>query len=111
MEDADKSENVSYLVLTNRGIYYALRTLGGNYILKTYISTSMGLKEIKNYQKGKYSKWEREGELLDLMVTLHQYYNKQLYDKDILEHDLYTVIKKGEELERKENSPLILLRN
>ena len=29
----------------------------------------------------------------------------------LLGHNLYTVIKKGEELERKENSPLILLRN
>ena len=111
MEDVDELENMSYLVLTNRGIYFALRTLGGNYIFKTYISSYMGVKEMINFQKKKNSKWEKEGELVDLMITLHQYYNKQLYDKEVLEHDLYSVLDKDVELEREENSPLILLRN
>lgn len=111
MEDADKLENMSYLVLTNRGIYYALKTPGGNYIFKTYVSSYMGVKEMINFQKKKNSKWEKEGELVDLMIILHQYYNKQFYDKDVLEHDLYSVINKGEELTLNENSPLILLRN
>lgn len=111
MEDADKIENMSYLVLTNRGIYYALKTPGGNFIFKTYISSFMGVKEMINYQKKKNSKWDKEGELLDLMIIFHQYYNKQFYDKEVLEHDLYSYINKGDDLELKENSPLFLLRN
>ena len=45
------------------------------------------------------------------MIIIHQYYNKNLYDKDILERDLYSAIGKDVELERKENSAVILLRN
>ena len=111
MDDVDDLKDVSYIVLTNRGIYYALRTPGGNYVFKTYVSTYMGLKEMMNYKNGKNTKWKREGELIDLMIELHQYYNKQLYDKETLEKGIYSIIDKDQELTRAENSPLLLLRN
>ena len=110
-DDTEKLNDASYIVLTNRGVYYAVRTPGNNYVFKTYISTSMALAEWLNYRNGKNTKWSKEGELLDLMITIHQYYNKFLYDKDVLEKDLYSVFGKDVELERKENSPILLLRN
>lgn len=110
-DDTDDLTGMSYFVLTNRGAYYAQRTPEGNYVFKTYISTSMSMKEWVNYKKSKTTKWKKEGELLDDMIIIHQYYNKNLYDKDVLEKDLYSAIGKDVELERKENSAVILLRN
>ena len=96
-DDLDDLEEMSYLILTNRGEYYGLRTSEGNYIFKTYISTSMGILEWLNYRKGKNTKWNKEGELLHHLLILHQYYNKSLYDKDVLEKGLYSVFNKDEE--------------
>ena len=110
-DDLDDLEEMSYLILTNRGEYYGLRTLEGNYIFKTYISTSMGIIEWLNYRKGKNTKWNKEGELMNHLFILHQYYNKSFYDKEVLEKDLYTVLNKDEEYELKKDSPFILLRH
>lgn len=109
--DTDDLTDMPYLILTNRGEYYGQRTPEGNYVFKTYISTSMGLTEWQNYRKGKNTKWKKEGELIDLMLTIHQYYNKNLYDEEVLEKDLYTVFPKGVELERQVNSAVFLLKN
>lgn len=111
MVDADDIDNMSYIVLTNRGVYYALKTPEGNYVFKTYISTLMGFTEMMNYAKGIKTKWSKEGELLFHMFILHQYYNKHLYEKDILDNWLYSVIDKDEDFKMDDNSPLILLRN
>ena len=110
-DDLNDLEEMSYLILTNRGEYYGLRTLEGNYIFKTYISTSMGIIEWLNYRKGKNTKWNKEGELMNHLFILHQYYNKSFYDKEVLEKDLYTVLNKDEEYELKKDSPFILLRH
>ena len=110
-DDLNDLEEMSYLILTNRGEYYGLRTLEWNYIFKTYISTSMGIIEWLNYRKGKNTKWNKEGELMNHLFILHQYYNKSFYDKEVLEKDLYTVLNKDEEYELKKDSPFILLRH
>lgn len=110
-DDFDHLKDMSYLILTNRGEYYGLRTFEGNYIFKTYISTSMGILEWINYRKGKTTKWNKEGELLSHLLVLHQFYNKFLYDKDVLERDLYSVFNKDEEYEMKKDSPFIILKN
>ena len=109
--DSDEFEDMSYIVVTNRGTYYAYKSPKGNFVFKTYISSPMALLEWLNYRKGKNTKWSKEGELLNIMITLHQYYNKTLYDKDVLENDLYSVFDKEQELELSANSPVILLRN
>jgi len=110
-DDLDDLKDMSYLIITNGGEYYGLRTSEGNYVFKTYISTSMGLVEWLNYRRGKNSKWNKEGELMDHLLLLHQYYNKSLYDKDLLERHLYSVFDKDMEYEMREDSPFILLRN
>lgn len=110
-DDKDDLTDMSYLVLTNRGAYYALRTSEENYVFKTYISTSMAMTEWVNFTKGKNTKWNREGELLNYMIILHQYYNRSFYDKDVLEKDLYSVISKEEKLEKSANSAVFLLKN
>lgn len=111
LDSADDLTDMSYIVLTNRGAYYAHRTSEGNYIFKTYISSAMAISEWINYRNGKTTKWKREGELLDYMIILHQYYNKNLYDNDTLEKDLYSAIGKDVELERKPGSPVLVLKN
>lgn len=109
-DDLDDLKDMSYLILTNRGEYYGQKTAEGNYVFKTYISTSMGIIEWLNYRKGKNTKWNKEGELMNHLIILHQYFNKSFYDKDILERDLYSVFNKDEEYELKKDSPYILLR-
>ena len=111
MEDADDIDDVSYVVLTNRGAYYATKTPCGNYIFKTYISSLMGLTELFNFRKNKKTKWSQEGELLNYMLIAHQYYNKELYDEEILDEYLYSVFDRGQEIKLKENSPIVLLKN
>lgn len=109
MDDAEEIDNNSYLILVNRGVYYAQKTPHGNFIFKTYISTLMGLTEMNNTMSKKHSKWNTEGELLTYLLILHQYYNQWLYDKDLLNNLLYKFIKKDEELVRDNNSAIILL--
>ncbi len=110
-DDLDDLDDMSYLIITNRGEYYGQRTSEGNYIFKTYISSSMGIIEWLNYRKGKNTKWNKEGELMDHLIILHQYFNKSFYDKEVLEKDLYSVLNKDEEYELKKDSPFILLRH
>lgn len=110
-DDLDDLKDMSYLILTNRGEYYGQRTSEGNYVFKTYISSSMGIIEWLNYRKGKNTKWNKEGELMNHLLILHQYFNKSFYDKDILEKDLYSIFNKDEEYELKKDSPFILLKN
>ena len=110
-DDLDDLNDMSYLTLTNRGEYYGQRTSEGNYVFKTYISTSMSLLEWFNYRIGKNTKWKREGELLNHLLVFHQYYNKSLYSKEVLEKHLYTIFKKDEEYEMNADSPFILLRH
>jgi hypothetical protein len=110
-DDLDDLKDMSYLIITNRGEYYGQRTSEGNYVFKTYISTSMGLVEWLNYRKGKNTKWNKEGELMEHLLLLHQYYNKFLYDKDLLEKHLYSYFDKDVEYEMRKNSPFILLRH
>lgn len=110
-DDLDDLKDMSYLIITNRGEYYGQRTSEGNYVFKTYISTSMSILELLNYRKGKHTKWKKEGELMDHLVILHQYYNKSLYDKDVLDVFLYSVLNKDEEYKLDNDSPFILLRH
>ena len=71
----------------------------------------MSLIEWLNYRKGKNTKWNKEGELLNHLLILHQYYNKSFYDEDVLENGLYSVLNKDERYEMKKDSPFILLKN
>ena len=103
--------DMSYIVLVNRGVYYAIRTQQGNYVFKTYISTVMGISEVLKYLNKKSSKWSKEGELLHNMIIVHQYFNKFLYDIEVLNNMLYSVIDSDQEMVLNENSPIILLRN
>ena len=110
-DDIDDLKDMSYLILTNRGEYYGQRTLEGNYVFKTYISSAMGIIEWLNYRNGKNTKWNKEGELMNHLILLHQYYNKSFYEKEILERDLYSVFDKDVEYEMSKDSPFILLRH
>lgn len=110
-DDLDDLNDMSYLILTNRGEYYGLRTSEGNYVFKTYISTSMSILEWLNYRKGKNTKWNKEGELMNHLIILHQYFNKSLYDKEVLDVFLYSVLDKDEDYKLDNDSPFILLRN
>ena len=111
MDDVDEMKDMSYIVFTHCGFYYAQRTPDGNFIFKTYISTAMGLQEMINHKKGKITKWSTEGELLSDLLLFHLYFNKKLYDKEVLDNYLYSIINKDEEYELKKNSPLILLKH
>lgn len=111
MADSDEISDMSFIVLVNRGVYFATRTQQGNYVFKTYISSVMGISEVLNYLNKKSSRWSKEGELLHNMIIVHQYYNKNLYDKDVLNNMLYSVIDRDQEMVLVENSPIILLNN
>lgn len=111
MNDTDEISDMSYIVLVNRGVYYATKSKQGNYVFKTYISSVMGVSEVLKYLIKKSSKWSKEGELLHNMVIVHQYFNKFLYDKEVLNDMLYSVIDRNQEIVLNENSPIILLRN
>ena len=109
--DLQSDDDNSYIVLVNRGVYYAIKTPRGNFIFKTYISTLMGITEIIKSNQNKSSKWNKEGELLSNMLLVHQYFNKWLYDKDVLDRMLYSVINKEDVWELAPNSPITLLKN
>jgi len=98
VDNPDELDDMSYIVLTNRGAYFAKKTKGGNYIFKTYISAMMGLIETINFQNNISTKWAKEGELLTCMILLHQYYNKSLWEKEQLEKMLYQAMEKEQEI-------------
>lgn len=111
MNDTEEISDMSYIVLVYRGVYYATRTQQGNYVFKTYISSVMGISEVLKYLNNKSSKWSKEGELLHNMIIVHQYFNKNLYDKEVLNDMLYSAIDRNQKMVLNENSPIILLRN
>ena len=110
-DDASDLEDLNYFFLTNVGIYYGYRTAGGYYIFKTYVSTKMAFKELANLYKDKTTKYEKEALNLHYMSVVHMYYNKFLYDEDILEKYLYSELGKDTEFELKKNSPIFLLKH
>lgn len=110
-EDAAELEDMTYFILTNVGIYYGYKTPRGNFVFKTYVSTKMAFDELKNLYRNKASKYRKEAVNLHFISAVHMYYNKFLYDEDILEKYLYHEIGKDTEFELAENSPLILLRH
>jgi hypothetical protein len=71
----------------------------------------MGITEIIKSNQNKSSKWNKEGELLSNMLLVHQYFNKWLYDKDVLDRMLYSFINKEDVWELAPNSPITLLKN
>jgi hypothetical protein len=111
MDDVEEIEDMSYLVLVNRGAYYALRTPEGNYIFKTYISSNMGVAECVNLQQGIINKFNNEGQLLPRLIMVHQYYNPNFYDRESLNKILYSAYGKNPNLKLKEGSPIILLKS
>ena len=111
MKDIEDLSDMSYIILVNRGVFYATRTRQGNYIFKTYISSVMGISEVLKFLNNKSSKWAKEGELLQNMIIVHQYFNKNLYDKEVLDNMLYSVIDENQEMVLSDNSSIILLRN
>lgn len=111
MNDVDDISDMSYIVLTDRGVYFASRTSLGNYVFKTYISTMMGLAEVLKFNNKKNTKWKKEGELLHNMIIVHQYYNKFLYDKKVLDDMLYSVIGRDQEMVLNKNIDVYLLNN
>ncbi len=111
MENADEIEDMSHIILTNRGIFYGLRTSKGNYTFKTYISTKMAYDEVNNVLHKKNSKWEKEGRLIYFMTYSHQYYNRWLYDEDVLESFLYKEFGRDVEFERGDNCSIYLLKH
>lgn len=111
LDEVEEIDDMSYIVLAHRGIYFAKKTKGGNFIFKTCISPKMGVNEALNFQNSACSKWAKEGELLNTMIYVHMYYNKFLYDKDVLDNILYSVIDRNEEWTLNKNSSIILLKN
>lgn len=111
MEDSAELEDMNYFFLTNIGIYYGYKTPGGNYIFKTFVSTNMAFNELRNLLKDKSTKYKKEAMNLQYMSTLHMYYNKFLYDEEVLEAFLYREIGKDTEFELNKNSPIFLLKH
>ena len=111
MDDAADLEDMNYFILTNSGVYYGYRTPGGNYIFKTHVSTNMAFKELKNLYRDKTTKYHKEAVNLHYVSILHMYYNKFLYDADILEEFLYSEIDRNTEFELHKNSPIFLLKH
>ena len=111
MEDSAELEGMNYFFLTNIGIYYGYKTPGGNYIFKTFVSTNMAFGELRNLLKDKSTKYKKEAMNLHYMSTLHMYYNKFLYDEEVLDAFLYREIGKDTEFELNKNSPIFLLRH
>lgn len=110
MDDVDDLDTLSYVVLTNRGIFYGKKSKDDNYIFKTYISSCMGVSEVNNFVFGKPTKWDKEGKLLYYMIFLHQYYNPWLYEKYQLEGMLYKNIGRDAKIVLDENSSVFLLK-
>ena len=111
IKDASEIEGMSHIILTNRGIYYGLRSSLGNYTFKTYISTKMSVNEVKILLLKKETKWEQEAQHVLVMISLHQYYNKWLYDEEDLDKFLYQQIDRDAELTLNDNSSVFLLRH
>lgn len=111
MDNTEELDDMSYLVLTNRGAYFAKKTKEGNYIFKTYISSMMGMAEALKFQNNITTKWAKEGELLTCMILLHQYYNKSLWEKDQLENMLYKAMDKKQEIILSGKELFFLLKN
>lgn len=110
MDDVNDLDDLSYIILISRGVFYGKKTKEGNYLFKTYISSFMGISEVNNFVFGKSSKWEKEGKLLFYMIILHQYYNSWLYDKEQLEGMLYKKIGKDAKIELDEKSSVFILK-
>lgn len=111
MDNVEELDDMSYIVLTNRGVFFAKKTKEGNYVFKTYISSVMGVTQVINYQNDTSTKWTKEGELLACMILLHQYYNKSLWEKDQLENMLYKAMDKDQKIVMRDKEVFSLLRN
>ncbi len=109
MNDADDLSDVSLIFLTNRGFYFGYRSPLGNYVFKTYITIQMGYKVLSDVYNKKNTKWKTDGQIIHYIQYLHQYYNKWLYDEDILERFLYKELGK-DEYELSDNNVMFLLK-
>lgn len=103
-------DDMSYMLLTEMGVFYGYITDQGNYLIKTFISPMMGIESVKSFIAGEKSKWDLEGNILCYMILLHQYYNKSFYDEDVLENMLYYSCGHNNELVLKPNSKWFLLK-
>ena len=101
--------DISYMVMTLHGLFFAYRTPKGNYIFKTFVSPEMSYTELRNIKADIKTKYHKEGEHLDNLLIIHQYYNKRLYPLDILKGMLYKHIDESAELVPEENSPYVIL--
>lgn len=110
-DNMEDPEDTSHIVLTEHGVYYAYKTALGNYIFKTFITNLTGLQEAINSLKNKYTKWQKEGELITTMILIHMYYNKSLYDKKTLDNMLYRFLDKDTEYDFDNVSGLYLLKH
>lgn len=111
MDDEKEMTNLSYFVLCNSGVFYAQKTPLNNFIFKTYVSHYMTSEEMKKLMDNKQSKYCREAEHMFYASNFHQYYNKWLYDKDILDGMLYRHIDKNAEYELKDTNMVIALKH
>lgn len=111
MKDADQlDDEMSYIFVTNKGVYYGQITPRKNYVFKTYISSLMGITEVKNAYSDKRNKWEREGKLLFYMILVHQYFNKSLYDEESLDKLLYANVGRDAEVSVTKEAGLYIMR-
>lgn len=110
-DDLNELNDLSYFVLCDRGVFYAVKTPNDNFIFKTYVSTKMAFAELQNASKNKYSKYHKEGQLLYYVMHLHQYCNKWLYDKEVLENYLFKEIDKDDEYDLSQAKGLCILKH
>ena len=111
MEDEKDMHDLSYIVLCNSGVFYAQKTPMNNFIFKTFVSHKMTVEEMKKIMDNKQSKYRKEAIHMYYVGHLHQYYNKWLYDKDILDGMLYQHIGEDEEYELKDTNMVIALKH
>lgn len=106
----ETSDDMSHIFLTWYGFYYGYITDNGNYIFKTYISNIMGLESMKSSLSSQNTKWNLEGNLLLCLVDIHQYFNRNLYDKEDLDKFLYRDFGPDPEIDFGDNNRLAILK-
>lgn len=112
LENDCSDENISdlsYMIMVMNGIYFAKRSEKGNYLFKTFVSPEMGWNEMELVHNDIKTPFKKEGEHLEQLLILHQYYNKGLYPSDVLQGMLYKYIDYDDELEQDDNCPYVVL--
>ncbi len=91
----DDVPNLSHLIFTSSGIFFAYKSALGNYTFRTFISHEMTRKEFNELtfdEKGIHG--SKQAVIVWNALMAHQYYNKWMYPKEIINKMLYAAFSK-----------------